>query len=378
MTVSSQSPCYHPGMAYTIRDGSEISRPVENSQYPQHTMGPHHTPVYVYTARTRTSHVQDNQPPTQRKRAQNNTRNGRAFPATLGDLNVDQDERMYKSTPDIFGGQELQMFDQQTMNRGGFDNLNRELLPSPEFQSTFQDFMSDDLAPPPNGFYDTTLNSGKRATTQNINPGDPGSGAQNVSFGDAIPAPKKAKEGASARHGRPAYLDSDVSKYPRVQMTETELKAIDPTYEKNHRRTFQDMRNSKNGTKPCRIDWDQVELLNAHRQKARHDEEERQKLCGPGEYVPKFIAADYKPKDKLQKYQNAWLEAKKKGVISDAWMNRKRRSINSRYKPVEEAENQKDGGFFGVLRSSTDMNFLSGSQMPSVQDDMRALRSYQS
>ncbi|APA15841.1 hypothetical protein sscle_15g106110 [Sclerotinia sclerotiorum 1980 UF-70] len=348
--VAFRSPLYDPGMACTVRDGSEISRHIENSQYCQHTMGPHQTPAHVYTemeyeppheprndhlevgpADSRKwipmSHAQDNQSSTEGKRAQINTSEDRAFPATLGDLNVG---RVYRPTPEVFGEQEVQMFDQQAMNRGTFDNMNREHLLLPEFQSTFQGFMNDDLALPPKGFYDPAFNCRKHQRTENLKPQSAKSCAQNVKVRGAIPAPKRAKNGEPSKNGLSAYLNSHESKYPRVTITEEEMKVIDPCYESRPRRTFQGLRNSWNTSKTCRIDWDQVELLNAHRRKARHDEEERQKLCSPGEYVPKFISADYKPSDKLRKYQNAWLEAKKVGVISDAWMNWKSRTINRR------------------------------------------------
>ncbi|KAF7877429.1 hypothetical protein EAF04_001106 [Stromatinia cepivora] len=307
MTAASQSPGYYPGMADTIQRGSEINKIVENSQYPQHTMGLHH--------------------------ARNNTQNDRAFPATRGDLNIAQDERIYMPTPDIFGGQKL--------HHAGFTNINRVPAPSPEFQSTFQGFTNDDLAPPPNGFYDTTLTRKMRTTTNSVNPENLNPDAQNASIGDAIPAPKRAKGGASAKKERRSRMGRDESHYPVVWMTEPEMKAIDPNYEKNPRRAFQDMGNAKRGcNKGFQIDWDQVELLNAHRQNARHDEQEREKLCGPGQYVPKFINPDYKPKARLQEHQNAWREAKKEGVISDDWTNRIRRTANRKhYKPAEEAGN---------------------------------------
>ncbi|CAD6448988.1 3030114c-40bb-4fba-a77a-532f6b5580ef [Sclerotinia trifoliorum] len=336
-TVASRSPFYHPGMAYTVRDGSEISRTVENSQYPQHTMGPDHTPVHVYTVVdfehrheprngqseigppnfrkwTRTSHVQDSQPSTQRKRAQVNKANDRAFPVTLCDLNV---ERIYKPTTEVFVGQEPQMFDQQAMHRGGFDNMNRELLLAPEFQSAYEGSMNENLSLPPKGFYDPAFNCRKHKITQIIEPENTNSDAQNISFRDTIPAPKRANNCESSKNGLSAYLNSHKSKYPRVTITEEEIKVIDPAYENRFRRKFQGLRNSRTASKTRRIDWDQVELLNAHRRGARHNEKERRKLCSPGEYVPKFISAEYKPTKKLRKYQDSWLEAKKVGVISD-------------------------------------------------------------
>ncbi|KAM0148723.1 hypothetical protein ACHAQE_001132 [Botrytis cinerea] len=145
-------------------------------------------------------------------------------------------------------------------------------------------------------------------------------------------------EGTTKRKRTPWTMRAE-SAYPRVWMTEQEMKLIDPEYEKNPRLAFRDMTNAKNGMKSFQINWDQVEVLNEHRRNAVHQENELMKRYAPGTYVPNFVPKIYCPKGRLRECRDEWLRKKETGDVSDSWTNRKRRTADhKRYQPELKRE----------------------------------------
>lgn len=92
---------------------------------------------------------------------------------------------------------------------------------------------------------------------ENLNSDD----QSNTSDNEA-PETRESKDKGTTQRKRKPWTARIESSYPRVWMTEEEMKIIDPDYEKNPRLAFQDMTKAKNGMKSFQIDWDQVELLN--------------------------------------------------------------------------------------------------------------------
>ncbi|KAI9642644.1 hypothetical protein NHQ30_009449 [Ciborinia camelliae] len=196
-------------------------------------------------------------------------------------MNMFQSEPSYMESqmfdPQMFDPQMFapQMLDPQMLHRGGFLDMGQPLPQSSEFQMT-QDFTNYHLASPPlNGYYSTIPNSARlrAALIQSTNPGNANLAPENSNLDVRIPAFKsasrKGKNGASndgqteKKAKRIPWWKRLESRYPRVPMTLQELKAIDPDYEKNPRRAFQDMNGEENRMKAFQISWDQMELLNA-------------------------------------------------------------------------------------------------------------------
>ncbi|KAF7935145.1 uncharacterized protein EAE98_003190 [Botrytis deweyae] len=158
------------------------------------------------------------------------------------------------------------------------------------------------------------------------------------SDGETPETSKSKNKGASKRKHRP-WTTRTESAYPRVWMTEQEMKLIDPDYEKNPRLAFQDMTNAKNGMKSFQIDWDQVELLNEHRRHVANQEKERMKRSAPGTYAKNFVPKPYCPKGRLRECRDEWLRRKQMGDASDSWTNRMRRMADhTRYNPQLEGD----------------------------------------
>ncbi|TGO45201.1 hypothetical protein BCON_0413g00040 [Botryotinia convoluta] len=155
---------------------------------------------------------------------------------------------------------------------------------------------------------------------------------------DAPETRKSKNKGAIQRKRRPWTTRTEFT-YPRVLMTEQEMKLIDPEYEKNPRLAFKDMTNAKNGMKSFQIDWDQVELLNEHRRNAAHEENERMKRSASGTYVQKFVPKPYCPNGRLRECRDEWLRKKQMGGVSNSWTNRMRRMADHRrYNPELEGD----------------------------------------
>ncbi|TEY73105.1 hypothetical protein BOTCAL_0083g00180 [Botryotinia calthae] len=158
------------------------------------------------------------------------------------------------------------------------------------------------------------------------------------SYSEAPETRNSKNEGTTKRKHRPWTMRAEFT-YPRVWMTEQEMKLIDPEYEKNPRLAFEDMKNAKNGMKSFQINWDQVEVLNEHRRNGMHEENERMKRCAPGTYVPNSVPKIYCPKGRLRECRDEWLRKKEMGEISDSWTNRIRRTANHRrYDPELKRE----------------------------------------
>ncbi|KAF7893751.1 hypothetical protein EAF00_007265 [Botryotinia globosa] len=150
---------------------------------------------------------------------------------------------------------------------------------------------------------------------------------------------RKSKDTKTTQRKRKPWTSRTESSYPRVWMTEQEMKHIDPDYEKNPRLAFQDMTKAKNGMKSFQIDWDQVELLNEHRRNAENEENERMMCHAPGTYVQKFVPKLYFPKGRLQECRDEWFRRKQMGDASDSWTNRMRRKADrSNYNPELEGD----------------------------------------
>ncbi|KAF5868347.1 uncharacterized protein Bfra_007545 [Botrytis fragariae] len=172
---------------------------------------------------------------------------------------------------------------------------------------------------------------------QNTQTEDMNADAQSDTSDSEAPETRKSKnKGATQRKRRPWTTRTEFN-YPRVWMTEQEMKIIDPEYEKNPRLAFKDMTNAKNGMKSFQINWDQVELLNEHRRNVAHEENERMKRSAPGTYVQKFIPKPYCPNGRLRECRDEWLRRKQTGEVSDSWTNRMRRTADHRrYNPEFE------------------------------------------
>ncbi|TGO18422.1 hypothetical protein BTUL_0010g00920 [Botrytis tulipae] len=150
---------------------------------------------------------------------------------------------------------------------------------------------------------------------------------------------RKSKDTGTTRRKREPWTARTESSYPRVWMTEQEMKHIDPDYEKNPRLAFQDMTKAKNGMKSFQIDWDQVELLNEHRRNTANEENERMKCHAPGTYVQMFVPKLYFPKGRLRECRDEWLRRKQMGDTSDSWTNRMRRKADrSNFNPELEGD----------------------------------------